>query len=126
MPGYPGERHNPQQRYKPVEFPPYQGGKSNFPTLHVFSAFSGDAETYYLLHMKASRPTSAIGEVRRAILGTVANWKEGKRTPHAEAARILVQDFLSSGVRHVEWTPILDSLRGERQELGEVSELTAF
>ncbi len=130
MPGHPGERqpgNNPQfPRYKKVEFAPYQGGKSNFPTWDVFTVFSSFPETYSLLSIKASRPTGARGEVRRAILGTVAQWKEGKPTPHAEAAKILVQDFLSSGVRHVEWTPVVDTLRGEQQELGEVNELTAF
>src|SRR6266567_5415740 len=130
MPGHPGERqpgNNPQfPRYKKVEFAPYQGGKSNFPTWDVFTVFSSFPETYSLLSIKASRPTGARGEVRRAILGTVAQWKEGKPTPHAEAAKILVQDFLSSGVRHVEWTPVVDTLLGEQQELGEVNELTAF
>src|SRR5438094_595793 len=98
MPGHPGERqpgHNPQfQRYKPVEFAPYQGGKSNFPTWDVFTVFSSFPETYSLLSIKASRPTGAKGEVRRAILGTVAQWKEGKPTAHVEAAKILVMDFL--------------------------------
>src|SRR5438034_10536191 len=117
---------NPQQPYRPVEFPPYQGAKSNFPTWDVFTVFSSFQETSYLLHIKAARSYGARGEVRRAILGTVEQWKEGKPTPHAEAAKIMVQDFLSSGVRHVEWTPVVDTLRGEQQELGEVNELTAL
>jgi hypothetical protein len=52
------------------------------------------------------------GNVRRAILGTVEHWKIGKPTPHAEAAKVLVQGFLMNGVRRVEWTALVDTLRG--------------
>ena len=129
MPGHPGERqpgHNPQfHRYKPVEFQPYQG-KRNFPTWSVYTVFTSYFETYDMLRGLASHDPGGRGNVRRAVLGTVEHWERGKPTPHAEEAQMLVQSFLMSGVRRVEWTPVYDTLRGEKQELGEVNELTAL
>ena len=64
--------------------------------------------------------------MRRAILGSVEHWKNGKPTPHAEAARVLVQSFLMNGVRRVEWTLLYDTLRGEQKELREANALTSL
>jgi len=129
MPGNPGERqpgHNPQfHQPKPVEFGEYQGTQ-NFPTWSVFTVMTSYYETSYMLQTMASQPTGGRGAVRRAILGTVEHWKNGKLTPHAEAARVLVQGFLMNGVRRVEWTPVVNTLRGERKELGEANVLTSL
>src|SRR5260370_10082272 len=129
MPGYPGERHpghNPQfHQAKPVEFQPYQGTQK-FPTWSVYTVMTSYYETTYMLQSMASHPSEGRGAVRRAILGTVEHWKNGKPTPHAEAARVLVQGFLMNGVRRVEWTPVVDTLRGEKKELGETNALTSL
>src|SRR5438045_3834561 len=127
MPGNPGERQpadNPQfHRQKPVEFQPYQGTQ-NFPTWSVFTVMTSYYDTYDMLQRMASQPSGGRGAVRRAVIGSVEHWKNDKPTPHGEAARILAQGFLMNGVRRVEWTPVYDTLRGERKELGEVDELT--
>ncbi len=129
MPGNPGERqsgHNPQfHQPLPVEFEQYQGTQ-NFPTWSVFTVMTSYFETYDMLQRMASQPTGGRGAVRRAILGTVEHWKNGKPTPHAEAARVLVQGFLMNGVRRVEWMPVVDTLRGEKKELGETNALTSL
>ena len=120
-PGQPPQFH----RYKPVEFQPYQG-KRNFPTWSVYTVFTGYFETYDMLRSLASHDPGGRGNVRRAVVGTVEHWERGKQTAHAQAARDVVQSFLLNGVRRVEWTPVYDTLRGERQELREVNELTAL
>ena len=129
MPGNQRERQpgdNPQShRHKPVEFGEYQG-KRNFPTWNIFAVMTSYYDTYDMLRRMASQPSGGRGAVRRAILGTVEHWKIGKPTPHAEAARVLAQGFLVNGVRRVEWTPVYDTLRGERTEIGEVDQLTAL
>jgi hypothetical protein len=129
MPGNQGERQpgqNPQfHHHKPVEFQVYEG-KRNFPTWSVYATMTSYYETYDMLRNMASQPTGGRGAVRRAVLGTVEHWKIGKPTPHREAARILVQDFLTNAVRRVEWTPVYDTLRGERTEIGDVDQLTAL
>lgn len=127
MPGAterPGQ--NPQGLYKPVEFQPYQGTTQNFPTWSVFTTMTSYFETYDMLRRLASPNPGGMGNVRRAVLGTVDHWKTGKPTPHKEAARVLVQGFLMNGVRKVEWTPVVDTLRGERETVGEVNELTGL
>ncbi len=40
--------------------------------------------------------------------------------------RILAQDFVTDGVRRVNWTPVYDTLRGKREVLGEQNELTTL
>src|SRR5713226_897471 len=129
MPGNPGERqpgHTPQFHHTlPVECEPHQG-TPNFPTWNVFTVMTSYFETYDMLQNMASQPSGGRGAVRRAILGTVEHWKNGKPTPHAEAARVLVQGFLMNGVRRVEWTPVVDTLRGEKKELGETNALTSL
>ena len=126
MPGYPGERQPGQNRYKPVEFQPYQGTTQNFPTWSVFTTMTSYFETYDMLRRLASHNPGGMGNVRRAVVGTVDHWKTGKPTPHAEAARVLVQGFMLNGVRRVEWTPVVDTLRGEREAVGKVNELTGL
>ncbi len=108
-----------------MEFSEYNGWV-NRPTWDVFTVMTSYYETYDMLQRMASQPTGGRGAVRRAVLGSVEHWKIGKPTPHAEAARILVQDFLQHGIRMVEWTPVYDTLRGERKELGEADELTSL
>src|SRR5260370_4679975 len=129
MPGNPGERqsgHNPEfQQPLPVEFEQYQG-RQNVPTWSEFTVMTSYFETYDRLPRMASQSTGGRGAVRRAILGTVEHWKNGKPTPHAEAARVLVQGFLMNGVRRVEWMPVVDTLRGEKKELGETNALTSL
>src|SRR5207248_1111792 len=56
----------------------------------------------------------------------VSRWKLASGTPHEEPARILAQDFVMNGIRRVEWTPVYDTLRGKREELGEANELTTL
>ena len=129
MPGYPGERQpgqNPQGQYKPVEFQPYQGTTQNFPTWSVFTTMTSYFDTYDMLRRLASHNPGGMGNVRRAVVGTVEHWKTGKPTAHAEAAKVLVQGFMMNGVRRVEWTPVVDTLRGERELVGEVNELTGL
>jgi len=129
MPGNPGERQpgdNPQFHHTlPVEFEPFQGTQ-NFPTWSVFTSMTSYFETYDMLQNMASQPTGGRGAVRRAILGTVEHWKLLPVSIHAEAARVLVQGFLMNGVRRVEWTPVVDTLRGEKKELGETNALTTL
>ncbi|MFL5626479.1 MAG: hypothetical protein ACJ788_12890 [Ktedonobacteraceae bacterium] len=83
-------------------------------------------DSYEALERMASQQPGGMGNVRRAVLGSVEHWKNDKPTPYAEAARTLVQDFLMHGVRRVEWTPVYDTLRGKRQEVGEANELTTL
>ncbi len=63
-------------------------------------------------------------EVAQFVTDIVERWRQHQHTPHAEAAKNQVQDFLMNGIRRVEWTPIYDTLRGERKGLGEANELT--
>jgi len=79
-----------------------------------------------MLRRLASHNPGGMGNVRRAVIGTVEHWKTGKPTAHAEAARVLVQGFMMNGVRRVEWTPVVDTLKGERELVGEVNELTGL
>jgi len=126
MPGNPSERQPGQNRYKPVEFQPYQGTTQNFPTWSVFTTMTSYFDTYDMLRRLASHNPGGMGNVRRAVVGTVDHWKTGKPTAHAEAAKVLVQGFLMNGVRKVEWTPVVDTLRGERETVGEINELTGL
>lgn len=130
MPGNTGERrpggNNPEfRRFKPVEFQEYNGWV-NFPSWDVFTVMTSYYETSYMLQTMASHPIGGRGAVRRAVLGIVDHWKNNKPTPHPEAARVLVQDFLMNGVRKVEWTPVLNTLRGEPNALDEANELTGL
>ncbi|MGZ6356497.1 MAG: hypothetical protein ACXWOX_18135 [Ktedonobacteraceae bacterium] len=117
---------NPPQRYKPVEFEPYQGTTQNYPTWSVFTTMTSYFETYDMLRRLAAHNPGGMGNVRRAVLGTVEHWKTGKPTAHAEATKVLVQGFMMNGVRKVEWTPVVNTLSREQKELGEVNELTGL
>ena len=70
--------------------------------------------------------SSTPNEVKRFVIGVVEAWKADQSTPHEEAAHIVVQDFLMSGVRRVNWTAVYDTLRGERAELGNTDEVTTL
>lgn len=107
-----------------MEFEEYNGWP-NFPTWDTFSAMSSYYETYQELRRIADRSTTP-NEVKRFVIGTVEAWKANRPTPHQEATRILVQDFLMSGVRHVNWTAVYDALRGARTDLTDVNEITAL
>src|SRR6266480_2893810 len=116
----------PQQPYKPIEFQPYQG-KHNFPTWSVYTTMTSYSETYDVLRRLAAPNPGGMGNVRRAVIGTVNSYLQGgKPSIHDEPAKVLVQGFLMNAVRRVEWTPVYDTLRGERKELGEVDELTTL
>ena len=108
-----------------LEFHEYHGWV-NYPTWTVYTVMTSFDETREQLERVATQQPGGLGAVRRIVLGSVEHWKNDKPTPHLEAARSLVQSFLQSGVRRVEWTPVVDSLRGERNELGEVNELTTL
>src|SRR2546429_158952 len=126
MPGHPGERQPGHNPYKPVEFPPYQG-KRNFPTWSVYTTMTSYFETYDVLRRLAVYNPGGMGNVRRAVIGTVNSYLQGgKPSIHDEPAKVLVQGFLMNAVRRVAWTPVYDTLRGERKELGEVDELTGL
>jgi hypothetical protein len=138
MPGNPHERQPRRNRHshrrsrgegssagqKPaLEFQAYQG-THNFPTWNVYAVMTSDYDTYRTLERIADQGTPL--SVRKFVTGTVEQWKEHTFTPHAEEARMLVQSFLMNGVRRVEWTPVYDTLRGERKELGEANALTSL
>ena len=108
-----------------MEFQEYNGWP-NFPSWDVFTVMTSYYETYDMLQSMASQPSGGRGAVRRAVLGTVEHWKNNKPTPHKEAAHILVQDFLLNGGGRIEWTPVYDTLRGERAELGNADEFTTL
>ena len=108
-----------------LEFHEYHGWV-NYPTWTVYSVMTSFDETREQLEHVATQQPGGMGNVRRAVLGSVEHWKNGKPTPHLEAVRSLVQSFLQSGVRRVEWTPVVDSLREERKELGEANKLTTL
>jgi hypothetical protein len=107
-----------------MEFEEYNGWP-NFPTWEVFSAMSSYYETYQELGRIADRSTTP-NEIKRFVVGAVEAWKANRPTPHKEATHILVQDFLSNGVRRVDWTAVYDTLRGERAGLGDADEVTAL
>lgn len=107
-----------------LEFHEYNGWQAGYPTWSVFTILTGDTDTYEAFHRIADQQPGGIGGVRRAVLGTVEQWKNNKPTPYAEAARMLVQSFLINGAQRVEWTPVYETLRGEQQELGNANVLT--
>ena len=108
-----------------LEFEAYHGWV-NYPTWTVYTVMTSFDETREQLERVATQQPGGLGAVRRIVLGSVEHWKNDKPTPHTEAARSLVQSFLQSGVRRIEWTPVYDSLRGERKVLGEANELTTL
>ena len=108
-----------------IEFQEYNGWV-NYPSWSVFTVMTSYAETYEMLARMASQQPGGRGNVRRAVLGTVEHWKNDTPTPHAEAARILVQDFVMNGIRRVEWTSVLNTLRGEQNALGKADPLTTL
>lgn len=107
-----------------MEFEEYNGWP-NFPTWDTFSAMSSYYETYQELRNIADRSTTPNG-VKRFIIGAVEAWKASRYNQHQEATRILVQDFIMSGVRRVNWTVVYDALRGERTHLDDVDEITTL
>lgn len=107
-----------------MEFEEYNGWP-NFPTWDTFSAMSSYYETYQELRDIANRST-APNEVRRFVTGAIEAWKANRHNPHQEATRILVQDFIMSGVRRVNWTAVFDALRGERADLDDLDEITTL
>ena len=107
-----------------MEFEEYNGWP-NFPTWDTFSAMTSYYETYQQLRDIADRSTTP-NDVKRFVIGVVEAWKASQGNPHQEATRILVQDFLMSGVRHVDWTAVLDTLRGTRTDLSGVNEITTL
>src|SRR5579859_211614 len=107
-----------------MEFEEYNGWP-NFPSWDVFSAMTSYYETYQELRRIADRSTTP-NEVKHFVIGTVEAWKANRPNPHKEATRILVQDFLMSGVRHVDWTAVFNTLRGERTNLADVDEITSL
>jgi len=56
----------------------------------------------------------------------VAQWKRNTSTPHQEAIHNLVQGFLMSAVREINWTTVYASLRGEQEALEKGDEVTKF
>lgn len=107
-----------------MEFEEYNGWP-NFPTWDTFSAMSSYYETYQELRRIADRATTP-NDVKRFVTGAVEAWKANRYSPHQEATRILVQDFIMSGVRQVDWTAVLDTLRGARTDLNDVNEVTTL
>lgn len=107
-----------------MDFEEYNGWP-NFPTWDTFSAMSSYYETYQELRRIADRSTTP-NEVKRFVIGTVEAWKTNRPNLHQEATRILVQDFLMSGIRHVDWTAIYDTLRGEKTDLNDGNKVTAL
>ena len=107
-----------------MEFEEYNGWP-NFPTWDVFTAMTSYYETQQELEYIADQASSP-NEVKRFVIGVIEAWKADQPTPHEEAARIVVQDFLMSGVRRVNWTAVYDTLRGERAELGDADEVTTL
>ncbi len=107
-----------------MEFEEYNGWL-NFPTWDVFTAMTSYYETQRALEYIADH-ASTPNEVKRFVTGAVEAWKADRTTPHEEAAHIVVQDFLMSAVRRVNWTAVYDTLRGERAELGDVDEITTL
>ncbi len=114
---------NEANQQSSLEFGEYNGWV-NFPTWSVFTVMTSYEETYEALHRMSLQQPGGMGNVRRAVLGSVEHWKNDQPTPYAHAARILAQDFLMNGVRRVDWTQVSDTLQGERKELGETNELT--
>src|ERR1700730_6971927 len=100
-------------------------GCPNFPTWDVFTAMTSYYETYQELMHIEDRSTTP-NEIKRFVIGAVEAWKANRPTPHKEATHILVQDFITSGLRQVDWTAVYDTLRGERTELGDADEVTAL
>lgn len=107
-----------------MEFEEYNGWP-NFPTWDTFSAMSSYYETYQELRRIADRSTTP-NEVKRFIIGAVEAWKANRLTAHQEATCILVQDFIMSGLRQVNWTAVNDALRGERTHLDDADEVTTL
>lgn len=107
-----------------MEFEEYNGWP-NFPTWETFSAMSSYYETYQELRRVADR-SKTPNDVKRFVIEAVEAWKANRYNPHQEATHILVQDFMMSGIRHVDWTAVFDALRGERADLSHVDEITAL
>jgi hypothetical protein len=101
-----------------LEFWEYNGWV-NRPTWNVYTVMTSYEDTSEALHRMASQQPGGMGNVRRAVLGSVEHWKNNRPSPYEEAAQTLVQDFLMNGVRRVEWTPVVDMLRGEQEALPE-------
>jgi len=106
-----------------MEFQEYNGWV-NFPSWDVFTVMTSYYETYQAIERAAEK--GQLQEVERFVTGIVDKWRQNQYTPHAEAAKIQVMDFLMNSVRRVEWTPVYDTLRGERKELGQADELTTI
>ena len=107
------------------EFQEYNGWV-NYPSWSVFTIMTSYEGTSEALQRIAGQRPGGRGGVRRAVLGSVEHWKNEKPTPYAEAARTLVQDFVMHGIRQIAWTPVYDTLRGERKEVGEANAFTTL
>jgi len=113
-----GEQRKEQIQQQPLEFGEYNGWV-NFPTWSVFTVMSSFDEPREQLEYMASHQPGGRGNVRRAILGSVENWKNNRPAYYAEATPMLVTEFVLNAVRRVEWTPVYETLRGEREALPE-------
>ena len=121
----PDEGVNEAHKEASLGFGEYNGWV-NYPSWSVYTIMTSFDEPREQLERMALQQPGGMGNVRRAVLGSIEHWKNDTPTPYAEAACTLVQDFLMSGVRRVEWTPVSDTLQGERKELGEANELTTL
>ncbi len=124
-PPQPVEAATQTQKVAGLEFAEYNGWP-NRPTWDVFTVLTSYNETREMLERMASHEPGGWGNVRRAVIGSIDQWRKNKPSPHTEAASTLVQDFLMHGVRQVAWTPLFDALRGEREGLGDADPLTTL
>jgi hypothetical protein len=121
----PDQEANATHKEAALEFGEYNGWP-NRPTWSVFMVMTSYDEPREQLERMALQQPGGMGNVKRAVIGSVEHWKNDKSTPYEEAARSLVQDFLLHGIWQVEWTPVFDTLRGARKELGERNTLTTL
>ena len=122
-PKYQLRRREAENSEETMQFEEYNGWP-NFPSWSVFTVMTSYYETYQELEHVAD--TKGTQGVARFVKGAVEAWRNNQQTPHEEATKILVQDFLMNGVRRVDWTPVYDTLRGERQALGDADEVTTL
>src|SRR5205807_2320899 len=102
----------------PMEFQEYHGWV-NYPTWSVYTLMTSFDEPREQLERMSRQQPGGLGNVRRAVLGSMQHWQEDKPTPYAEAIRSLAQSFLMDGVRHIAWFPLVEALQGQEQALSE-------